>query len=132
MNEELQAAVITALAAGLAPLSVYGAVPQDAAWPYAVCGTPAAETRDTDTSDGALVRFPVRLFSAQGALAAATSFVDDVRAALHHVDLSIGSANIISVYVEASSVEESSDDGKARETVVTVAVLVDDIATGTS
>lgn len=132
MNEELQAAVTAALAAGLAPTPVYGAVPQGAAWPHVVCGTPAAEQRDTDTSNGALVRVPIRLFSAQGAVANATSFVDAVRATLHHVDLTITSATVVTVYVEGSSVEEPSEDGKARETVVTVAVLVDDITTGTS
>lgn len=131
MNEELQAAIITALNAALA-LDVYGAVPQDTAWPYVVCGTPSSEQRDTDSSNGALVRAQVRLFAAQGAVALATQFEDQVRAALHHKsDLTLSNASVITVYVEGSSVEEPSEDGKARETVVTVAVLVDDIITGT-
>jgi hypothetical protein len=132
MNEELQAAIITALAAGLTPLPVYGAVPQGADWPYVACGTPSSEPRDTDSSLGALVRIPVRLFSAQGAIAAATGFVDQVRDTLHHTDLTIASATVVTVYVEGSSVEEPSEDGKARETVVTVAILVDDITTATA
>jgi uncharacterized protein DUF3168 len=132
MNEELQRALYTLVSAGLAPMAVYGATPQDSAWPYVVIGTPNADTQDTNDSDGALVRVPVRLYSAQGALAASGQFVDQVRQLLHHTEaLVLTSATVVTVYVEGSQIEEPSEDGKARETVVTVAILVDDITPGT-
>lgn len=131
MNEELQAEIIALLVAGLS-FDVLGAVPQDTDWPYVVCGSPSSEPRDTDTSNGALVRVPVRLFNQSGAVAESTRFIDQVRALLHHTDdLELTTATVVTVYVEGTSVEEPTEDGKARETVVTVAVLVDDIITGT-
>jgi hypothetical protein len=131
MHEELQAAIIALLAAGL-PEAVYGAVPQGAAYPYVVAGEPEGITQDTDTSVGELVHLRVRLFRKAGEVARANEFKDRVRSVLHRTEaLSISKGSVVTVYVEGDSVEEPADDGKARETVVTVAILVDDITTGT-
>lgn len=132
MHEDLQQAIVALLTAGLTPLDVYAAVPQDAAYPYVVVGESDSTQSDTDDSDGELVRYQVRHFRAAGEVAKATEFIDRTRALLHHTEgVLLAAANVITVYVEGSAVEGPSDDGKARETVVTVAVLVDDIATGT-
>lgn len=132
MHEDLQQAIVSLLAAGLAPLSVFGAVPQDQAYPYVVVSEADSTQADTDDSDGELVRMQVRLFRAASEVARATEFIDRAKQLLHHTEsLTLTTADVVTVYMEGSAVEGPSDDGKARETVVTVAILVDDITPGT-
>ncbi len=128
MFEELQANLVTLLLARMAPLAVYGAVPQDAAYPYMVVGEHDAETADTDDTRRELVRYRLRHYRAAGAVAAAAEFEDNIRAALHRTeDLALTRGQVVTIYVEGSAVEEPADEGKARETAVTVAILISDI-----
>lgn len=134
MNEELQRALYALVAAGLAPdLPVFGFPPDNQPLPYVVLGEPQSQPADTTDSNGELVRVPVRIFTRASTLAQATEAVDRVRALLHHTEgaLSLTKGTAVTMYIEGSSVEEPSEEGKARETVVTVAILVDDIITGT-
>lgn len=134
MDEELQIALIGLLSAEVAPLTVYGAVPQDTAVPYYVAGEPQSDDASTDTSTGALYKIRVSYYDKAGALSAANLAIGKIRAALHHkedaLSLSLGAA--VTMYVEGTSVEEPSDEGKARETAVSVAILIDDITAGTT
>lgn len=132
MFEDLQQKLIILLTSGLTGEAVYGAVPQDAAVPRVVVGEPEAEARDTDTSLGALVKVKVRIIRKAGDVAGSLELLDRVRALLHNTEaLTLDAATVVTVYIESSAGDPPADDGKTRETEVTVAVLVDDITPGT-
>lgn len=132
MFEDLQQQLIALLTSGLTGESVYGAVPQDAAVPRVVVGEAEADSQDTDTSIGALVKVRVRIIRKAGDVAGGLEVLDRIRAILHHTEaLTLAAATVVSVYIPTSSGDPPADDGKTRETEVSVAVLVDDITPGT-
>lgn len=134
MNEELQAALFTLVTAGLAPWPVYGAAPQDTAYPYVVVGEPETSPRNTDSSVGVLLTVRVRHFGRSGAVQESNEFLDRVRELLHHQEstLALTNAEAVTMYIDGTSVEEPSEEGKARETSATVAILIDDVTDGTN
>jgi len=131
--EDLQQKLIALLAAALGGgHSVYGAVPQNAAVPYLVVGEPAVDRMDTDSSLGALVKMRVRIIRKAGDIAGGLEMADFLIQLLHHTEaLTLDAGTVVNVYVEGVSGDAPSDEGKTRETEVTVAVLVDDITPGT-
>lgn len=132
MFEDLQQQLLTLLAAGLAPEAVYGAVPHGAVAPYLVVGEPTAERRDTDSSLGALVSMRLRIVRKAGDIAGATEMADRIHALIHHTEaLTLSAATVVSVYCEGMAGEPPADEGKTRETEVSVSVLLDDITPGT-
>lgn len=133
MFEELQVAIRNLLVTAVAPVAVYGAVPQGAAVPYLTLGEPEREARDTDTSLGALVRLTVRLVTRDGDVASRAELLDRILEATHHVDgLTLTRASVVSMYLEGPQGSPLTDEGKTRETEVAVCVLLDDITSGTA
>lgn len=133
MFEELQQAVMALLTTGLAPDAVYGAVPQDATVPRVVVGEPSSERVDTDSSLGALVKLKVRVIRKAGDIAGSTAMSDRIHELLHHTALlTLSSATVVNVYIEGMAGDPPADEGKTRETEISVAVLLDDITPGTA
>lgn len=143
MHEELRKEIIRLLNAapvlsvGPPPAAVvfYDHVPQGvAAFPYGVMGDASTAAEDTDSADGALVRFPVSLFSKYKGGRETASMSDAVRDALHHHEdsLVLTTCTAVTMFVEGSQEDPTTDDGKARESVVTVAVRVYAITAGTA
>lgn len=132
MFEDLQQKLIAMLAAALHPEAVYGARPQDAPVPFTLVGEPSSDRADTDDSIGRLVKTRVRFVRKAGDIAGSLARADLVAAVLHHTEmLTLDAGTVVTVYVDGVDSDPLVDDGKTRETEVTVAVLVDDITPGT-
>jgi hypothetical protein len=142
MHEELRKEIIRLLNAapihsvGTPPVDVvfHDHVPQDSTFPYGVLGDATSAGEDTDTAEGALVRFPISCFSKYKGGRETAAMADAVRAALHHQEdlMVLTTCTAVTMFVEGSQEDPTTDDGKARESVVTVSIRVYAITAGTA
>src|SRR5688572_20707802 len=133
MFEELQQQLVALLVAGLPGEAIYGAVPQDAAVPRIVVGEVEADNADTDSSLGKLTRTRVRIIRKAGDMAGSVEMADRVLDLLHHTEaLTLTTGDVVTVYCDGPVSDAPGDEGKTRETEVSVFVLVDDITSGTA